>query len=286
MRSEYRFVLVGRNISYSKSPDIFAAVFRHLDVEGTFEVHDIEQDEFDESLRQMILDGIHGIAVTIPYKERAAELVDDLDSVACAVNAVNSIGISEHRLYGYNTDCYGFGVPLREHSDQLRQGVALLVGYGGSARAAAYSLYTDFEIRNFIVTGRDRSRLDNFKTRLAERLDRATIETVLLSQAAKLSNSSIDIVVNCTPLGGWNSPDTSPVPQSFAPRKTKFYYDLNYNPENKNVQTFREAGAITFDGSRMLVGQAIRSFDIWTGIAVPFEPIYSAVFGRGGGSKD
>jgi shikimate 5-dehydrogenase len=60
----------------------------------------------------------------------------------------------------------------------------------------------------------------------------------------------------------------------------RIYYDLSYNPDNKLVATAQEAEVVAIDGSAMLVGQALRSFHIWTGTKLPFEPIYEDVFGR------
>ncbi len=57
------------------------------------------------------------------------------------------------------------------------------------------------------------------------------------------------------------------------------YYDLNYNEDNKIIGSARQSGAVAIDGSTMLVWQALRSFDIWTGLQVQFEPVYRAVFG-------
>jgi shikimate dehydrogenase len=88
-----------------------------------------------------------------------------------------------------------------------------------------------------------------------------------------------DIVVNCTPVGGWNSPESSPFAIGFNWPQGKIYSDLNYNTDNQLVAAARSAGMIAIDGSMMLVGQAIRSFNIWTGEDVDFDNVYRRVFG-------
>ncbi|MCK4632309.1 MAG: hypothetical protein KAT79_03510, partial [candidate division Zixibacteria bacterium] len=79
--------------------------------------------------------------------------------------------------------------------------------------------------------------------------------------------------------GGWNSPESSPFPTGFNWPQGKIYFDLNYNTDNQLVAAARSVGMIAIDGSMMLVGQAIRSFNIWTGEDVNFDEVYRRVFG-------
>ncbi len=88
-----------------------------------------------------------------------------------------------------------------------------------------------------------------------------------------------DIVVNCTPMGGWNHPTESPLPGWFDWSSSRLYYDLNYNGDNHLVAAARASGVETIDGSAMLVAQALQSFYIWTGRKLTFEPVYAEVFG-------
>ena len=88
------------------------------------------------------------------------------------------------------------------------------------------------------------------------------------------------IAVNCTPLGGWNHPASSPFPKRFDWSAIDIYYDLNYNNDNRLIATARNAGVTAIDGSAMLVGQALESFRIWSGLAVEYEPVYRTVFGQ------
>ena len=88
----------------------------------------------------------------------------------------------------------------------------------------------------------------------------------------------LDIIVNCTPAGGWNQPDGSPLPESFSWPAGRIYYDLNYNQGNKVLIEARSAGLRCIDGSSMLVGQALQSYYLWTGHRVAFDAVYKDVF--------
>jgi shikimate dehydrogenase len=249
--------------------------------EGTFDIFDVAPDEFQTQLVELVKDGVQGLSVTIPYKQAVMEHLQEVDTIARALEAVNSVSVDSGTLCGFNTDCYGFSLPLRKYGEKLKHGTVLILGCGGAARAAVYSLYTDYEVRQFTVLGRKGLKLTEFRRSLERHLRQAKITTVIEQEARSRDweSASYDIIVNCTPLGGWNYPNEHPLPKELRWRPGKIYYDINYNEGNNVVKSARDAGLIAIDGSTMLVGQALRSFDIWTGETVPFEPIYERVFG-------
>ncbi len=279
MTEPYRFGLVGHNVGYSRSGAIFRAVFRTLGIDGTFEHFDLSPDNFDQEFRHVLKSGVQGLSVTIPYKYNVIELLDDLDPVAEALRAVNSIHIGPEQCCGFNTDCYGFSQPLLPLAEKLKNGSALILGSGGGARAVVYALYTDYEIGSCTLMARDGARLKSCKQSLLRILPQLTVSTRQVGSSKRPNGDLWDIVVNCTPLGGWNQPAESPLPSWFDWANVRLYYDLNYNADNSVIAEARNASVPVFDGSAMLVGQALQSFYIWTGHKIPFDPIYQEVFG-------
>jgi shikimate dehydrogenase len=281
MSRSYSFALIGHQISYSRSAAVFEAIFDVKKITGRFEAFDVAPPNFHSEFIQLVKKGIQGLSVTIPYKKLVIRHLHDVDTVARALEAVNSISNSDGRLLGFNTDCYGFTLPLRKHAERLKHGSALIFGCGGAAKAAVYSLFTDYEVRGFTVVGRADAKLSEFKLSIKRQIPHIDITTVNVNdqQRQPRQNRRYEIIVNCTPLGGWNHPDETPLPDAFDWSHAKIYYDVNYNADNKLVCEAGQAGLITIDGSAMLVGQAIRSFSIWTGETVPFEPVYHRVFG-------
>ena len=282
MKKQYKFALIGYGISYSRSGEVFEAIFETTGIPGTFEMFDIAPEEIGHRLTGLVQDGMQGLSVTIPYKRAVIEYLDEIDTIARALEAVNSVAVDSGVLRGFNTDCYGFSLPLHPYSQKLKHGRALIFGCGGVARAAVYSLYTDYEVRQFIVIGRTESKLLAFCESLQQRLHQIRIEPIVGTRFARpmQPGTGYDIIVNCTPVGGWNHPAENPLPTGLDWSVSGLYYDVNYNDNNRPVAEARAAGLTVIDGSAMLVGQAIRSFDIWTGQAVPFEPVFQRVFGR------
>lgn len=278
---ELNFGLLGHNIGYSKSADIFMAIFAELGVKGRFDNFDLEPDRFESEFCGLKSDGqVAGLSVTIPYKHRVISLLDELHPVAEALEAVNSIAFQSGQLIGFNTDRDGFGWRLKDFAPRLKHGHAVVLGCGGSAKAAVYSLHTDYEIDRITVLGRSRERLAAFSDSLHGVIGALNLQTDLIHTLPSMRTDNLSIVVNCTPLGGWNNPDQSPIPSDFTWPGGKIYYDLNYNQGNLLVQKAESCGMVALDGSAMLTAQALKSFEIWTGRTVPFEPIYRKVFGN------
>jgi shikimate dehydrogenase len=276
MSRPHRFALLGQSITYSKSPDIFAAISRFTGQPIEFDLLSLDPPAFEPAVRQ-IAQGTHdGFALTIPFKEQILPLLDTIDPLARQVRAVNCVSTSNGKLTGHNTDFHGFLVGLESVRSRLKTGPALVLGTGGAARTVLCALCSLPEVATIVVAGRSEHNLGNLPTELARFRD---MRFVPLAQLASLSEYEFQLVVNCTPLGGPNDPATLPFPMDFHFLPGSVYYDLSYNSANRTLARARDGGAYPINGSAMLVAQALRSFHIWSGIEVPFEPIYSEVFG-------
>ncbi len=277
-----RLGLLGHNVPYTRSPQIFEAIFSQTGISGSFEVFDVPPEALAKWFRTELPTGLRGLAVTIPHKQAVVDYLDKIGNVAEALGAVNSISVSNRMLEGHNTDVHGFSTALRQCSVDLSGGSAVILGSGGAARAALYSLYSDFRVTRFIVIGRSHSNLLDFSAAFQRRLPNLVLEyRVGFETVGRLESVNVaSIIVNCTPLGGWNYADVSPFPEDFSFTPRMIYCDVNYNTDNKLVTRARRAGAVACDGAIMLVVQAVRSFELWAGRTVAWQPIYEMVFGR------
>lgn len=278
MTAPLRFGLLGEHIAYSRSPQIFEAIYRAIGQDGVFTLHSIAGAELETTVRRLRNDSYHGLSITIPHKQAIIPLLKHVEPVAAAIDAVNSVRFDPAGLCGTNTDIAGFVLPLRRQADRLKYGSATVIGCGGAARAVVYALYTHLEMSPITVVARNEVRLRQFTETICSQLDRLDLRArVATLPLEELCNSAI--VVNCTPLGGANAPDQLPISPSASWNGVRSYYDLNYNPGNSAIRLARQNGVSTFDGSAMLVGQAIESFHFCTNQIVPFDLIYNSVFG-------
>lgn len=193
---------------------------------------------------------LHGLNVTIPYKEAVIPYLDEIDPQAAAIGAVNCIKITRTgdatRLKGYNADAWGFERSLLGMIGAGRPD-ALVLGTGGASKAVAHVL------DKLGIAFRFVSRRANGEILSYDDLTPATIEQTPL-------------IVNTTPLG--MSPHTGASPD--IPYETigkfHFLYDLIYNPaETAFLHKGRMRGATVMNGYSMLTGQAEKSWEIWNG---------------------
>lgn len=283
MIKNFHFGLVGQNIAYSKSVDIFNAIFEIKKIDGKCSLFDIDEADFDSKFKELLNGDVNGLSVTIPYKSKVIPFLDEIYPTAEAMNAVNSIYISKEKSWGDNTDCFGFSLPLAKYAEKLKHSNAVIMGNGGAAKAVIYSLYTDYELSNYILIGRDIEKLEEFKKSLLKVLPELSLGYTTFDRFSKLPFDNYSILINTTPLGGWNHKDNNPIPDLLNLSPNRIYYDLNYNFGNKIIEMAKSKDMITIDGSRMLVGQALRSFYLWTGEKVEFNLVYKKVFGDSNG---
>lgn len=246
-----RYGLIGRKLGHSFSKEHFTRRFKQAGLK------DHRYDHFEleaiEALPGLLREhpDLRGLNVTLPYKSAVIPFLDDLDPLAAAVGAVNTIAIKEGRCVGYNTDVSGFRTLLLPLVDGLRdrgsdiKARALVLGSGGASRAVAFVL-REQGIR-FRIVSRSRERGD-----LTWDLVDATVLRVCR------------LVVNTTPLGMYPDVASAP-PLPYAALTAKHaLIDLVYNPEETLfLREGKAHGATTVGGSGMLWAQAEEAWRIW-----------------------
>lgn len=259
--------LVGHPLAHSLSPQIHEAALGALHLPGVYLPFDVEASSLETLLRAPERLKLRGFNVTIPHKEAMAELMDELDGDAEALGAVNTVVLENGWAKGHNTDVYGFRVSLRALGLRLGERKALVVGAGGAAKAVVHVLLR--EGARVQVTNRTPARADA----LADAFDE-TVEVVPLEELA--GEGPWDLLVNATPLGTSGLEPGLPVEEPVV-KKAKFVYDLVYNPpETPLLQVARRFQIRGTSGLEMLLHQAAKSFELWTGKSAPFDAMRRA----------
>lgn len=241
---QFKFGLVGKDISYSFSRGYFSEKFEKLGLANysyvNFDLSDIEK--FEKLLPNN--PGIKGLNITIPYKQAVIPYLSRLDATAAKIGAVNTIKVVEEEFVGYNTDCYGFQKSiepfLKNHHKK-----ALLLGTGGASKAIAY-VFEELDIAyKFVSRNPEKDQLSY------DDLDQTLFE-------------KFTILVNCTPLGTHPNVDQKPdIPYTYLSKK-HLLFDLIYNPAKTAFLLEGEArGATICNGQHMLELQAEKSWEIW-----------------------
>jgi shikimate dehydrogenase len=209
--------------------------------------------------------GMRGAGVSYPYKQQVMALLDAVDPLAARIGAVNTVVNDEGRLTGHNTDWIG-AVRALEEVAPLDAARVLLLGAGGAGRAIAYGLRE----RGARVT------IANRDVAKAEELGRAVgAEARGLGEAERAGE--YDILVNATPVGMADVDARSPVPEA-ALRPGLVVMDIVPRPlETALLASARARGAKAVHGGRMLLHQAARQFELYTGQAAPLDAMDAAL---------
>jgi len=201
-----------------------------------------------------------GFNVTMPYKQIALELCDEVAQVARIAGAVNTVHVVDGALIGYNTDGRGLLEALESDAGFAPQSTAVAVfGAGGAASSAVVALVLGGASRVTIVN-RSHERAEELAERVAL-LGRDAEVFCLQPETASDAVREADLVLNATSLG-MKPGDPSPVPREWL-RSGHVVYDLVYGVPTKLVEEARAVGANAHDGLGMLVCQGATAADIW-----------------------
>jgi shikimate dehydrogenase len=257
--------ITGHPLEHTVSPAMHNAAFRALDVRGMYFKLPAAPVEL-ESITRMMLDlDMRGMNVTIPHKESIIALLDRLDLAALKVGAVNTVTNEKGTLIGSNTDLYGVAKTFELANFDVKDKEVLVVGAGGASRAVcAYLSGAGAKVK---ITNRTSAKAES----LADKFD-----NVIAVEFDTLTKGKYAALVNCTPVGMKGFPNDLPVPAE-AVQKDMLVLDTVYNPAiTKLLEVAQEKGALPISGKDMLIFQAMKAFEIWTGKVPAYEVMEQA----------
>jgi len=270
-------VLIGFPLRHSVSRHFQQAAFDYYGLDIRYEAWELPKDDLEAAIERLRSAEIAGANVTIPYKERIVGLLDETDSTAALVGAVNTIVVRHGRLRGYNTDGVGFVRSLRHHAGFDPAGKrTVVVGAGGAARAVVFALLRE-GVAFVTVANRTEERAQELSAAVRRTTPLAGIISVPWSSLSE-ALSGCDLLVNCTPIGmkHTDQENESPIEARLIPSRA-LVCDLVYNPvETPLLKAARRAGATTLGGLPMLVYQGAASFELWTGKEAPLQLMFKA----------
>lgn len=287
-----RVGLIGWPVEHSISPVMLNAAFDALDLNWRYDLYPISPDQFDQGIADLRAMGIRGFNITIPHKQTIIDHVDSLQQETQVIGAVNTVVAHQLdtgiRWEGTNTDCSGFLKDLIACiGDPQPQQRAIILGAGGAARSAVFMLARlNYQI---VLVCRDSNKglqlirdiqRGLYGNRSADAVVttqmRMQMRTIPWANLAQISGS-VDLIVNCTPVGMWPNVDASPWPDDIPLPVGATIYDMIYRPEQTRLmQQANAAGLPAYNGLGMLVQQGAAAFEIWTGQQAPLAVMQQA----------
>ena len=283
VKSFKTFCIIGDPINHTLSPLIHNTAFFYLNLNYSYIAFKVSQFDLEDSIHSLKRINAAGFNVTLPHKESIIKYIDGLSEEAKITGAVNTVNNEDGKFIGYNTDIHGIITPIEERRINLDNAQILILGAGGSCRAALVALSKKKGIQNINIVNRDQNRLKKV-IELGKKLGLNCIpldynDINLLKETSLKSN----LIINTTSIGLNN--ESSPLKSNFM-MKNAFVFDIIYRPLYTDLlRNAKEAGSNIIFGYEMLIHQAAKSFEIWTKVGAPINAMKKALFGIFGEPK-
>lgn len=271
--------LIGHPIKHTYSPFIHNITFELKKLDFIYLPFDVTPSSLRTVLKGMVGLGIKGFNVTIPHKENILQMMSDISDEASIIGAVNTVVNDLGKLHGYNTDVDGIFETLQSYKEDIAGNEVSVVGAGGAARAVIYTLIRYFKPSKIHLINRTEQRAEALKNYFYDKMKYDSFKTKELFPPELVSvfkNSKL--IVNATSVGMFPEIDDSITGLNDSFTKGQIVFDLVYNPpQTQLLKLAASQGAVTLDGLNMLVHQAAKSFELWTGEKMPVNQIYKSL---------
>ena len=245
-----KFFVIGNPINHSLSPELHNFWLKKNKINAVYDKIKLEESELKDFINKLRNEEIHGINVTVPFKNKVIKYLDKLSSEVETTESVNTIYKSGVDIIGHNTDVAGFELGLRHAKISVLRKSILILGAGGVVPSIVYSLL-NMGCKKIFLSNRTIEKAVNIKKKFNE------IEVLKWGE-----KPDFDIVINATSVG--LKDDSLDINLN---TKDKIFYDIIYNPkETQFLKKAKENGNRTENGMFMFIYQANQSFSIWNNV--------------------
>ncbi len=245
-----KYYVIGNPIEHSLSPELHNFWIRKNNINAVYEKIKLEENELEEFINKLRNDEIHGINVTVPFKNKVIKYLDKLSLEVETTDSVNTIYKSGKDIIGHNTDVAGFELGLRHSKINVLHKSIFILGAGGVVSSIIYSLLS-MGCKKIFLSNRTYEKAENIKKKFHEIEilkwgDIPDFDIAINATSVGLKGDGLDLIINV---------------------KDKIFYDVIYNPkETPFLKKAKENGNKTENGKFMFIYQANQSFSIWNNI--------------------
>lgn len=255
------YCLIGHPISKSLSPIIHNNFFQLNNLNSIYLAFDIDEREIKNTVHAFKAMNVQGFNVTIPYKIKIMDYLDEVSNEARLMGAVNTVKNENGKLIGYNTDGLGFLKSLEDKNIDIKNKNVLVLGAGGAANAICTALALA-GVNTIYINNRDIDKGKKLAKKTKMQFSNIDINYGDLS-LKNIIKEKIYMVINCTSVGMYPNIDQTPILlNGFS--KDLIVYDIIYKPKKTKLLKFAEdKGYTTIGGLSMLINQGLCSQEIW-----------------------
>ena len=252
------FGIIGNPVKHSLSPVLHAYWFEKYNIDASYSIIEAQEKDLVNIAKKIQNKSLHGVNVTLPYKQKIIQHLDKIVNDAKLTGSVNTLFLNhEDSLVGENTDVFGLQAAYLKEIDNTSNKKALIIGAGGVSSSVILSLQkSGFKKISIINRTKDKCLFLKKKFKFLNILDWENIKTEFEKH---------QIVINATSLGLKNGQDFKFNFEKF--NKEMIYIDTIYNPlETKTLKYLKEKDVKVFNGLDMFIYQGQKSFYLWNKI--------------------
>lgn len=259
-----QYTLIGHPLGHSMSPFIHERLFAMAGRKAEYTLTDIAPEHLLE--KEPFLRSLQGFNITIPHKMAVIPMVDQLDESAKRYDSVNCVANADGKLVGYNTDCDGFTMSVKDYP---MDGKVLLIGCGGVGRMIATEALRSGADLTIGIIPQDRELVEAFIQEAKQQMPDARVQYAVTAEI----HEKFDVIINASPVGMFPKADACPVSDELIDQ-ADYFFDVIYNPtKTLFLRKALAQGKTAKGGAAMLVLQAVRAHEIWNGDSYTQEQI-------------
>ncbi len=259
-----QYTLIGHPLGHSMSPFIHERLFAMAGRKAEYTLTDIAPEHLLE--KEPFLRSLQGFNITIPHKMAVIPMVDQMDESARRYDSVNCVANVDGKLVGYNTDCDGFTMSVKDYP---MDGKVLLIGCGGVGRMIATEALRSGADLTIGIIPQDRELVETFIQEAKQQMPDARVQYAVTAEI----HEKFDVIINASPVGMFPKADACPVSDELIDQ-ADYFFDVIYNPtKTLFLRKALAQGKTAKGGAAMLVLQAVRAHEIWNGDSYTQEQI-------------
>jgi shikimate dehydrogenase len=244
------YLVIGNPIEHSLSPKLHNYWIKENNIEAKYEKLKLNENEIKSLILEVREQKLNGVNVTVPFKKKVINYLDDLSLEAEKTQSVNTIYFKNNKVVGHNTDIEGFELAIRNLKFNMMNKKIFILGAGGVVPSIVFAL-NRMKVSEIIISNRTKTK--------AEELNN-------LFKNLKIVNwgdiPEFDVIINATSIG-LNKDDN--INLNFTKiGKNKLFYDVIYNPRETNfLKVGKKLGNAIENGKLMFIYQAFLAFNLW-----------------------
>ena len=243
-------LIIGNPISHSLSPKLHNYWFKENNINGNYEKISLNEDEIKTTIEKIKSKEIHGMNITVPYKQAVIPFLESQSDIVTKTNSVNTIYNKDDKIHGDNTDVYGFEKSITSNNISLEGKSVLIFGAGGVVPSIIFAL-VNLNVKKIFISNRTLKNAESLKKKF---------NFIQIIEWGKIENC--DLFINSTSVG-LNKDDNLRLDLNNV-GKNKIFYDVIYNPSKTNFLSVAEKkGHRIINGKDMFLYQAQKAFELW-----------------------